>query len=358
MTLMTETLQPKIIDITISEGGFLVNQNLLPEQIADLVMQLKIANLSYVEVCNGMGIGTFRKGGPGLYDDKVLLEAARKAAPKLTYGIYVPPIRNSLLEMDRLMDLFEMARVKVNLGEVSLGLDHIKKLRSHKKKVLAQILRVHLSSPREVADIAKQLEDMGADIISITDNFGSMSPEDVKTYIETIKGHSKIPLGFQGHNNTWRAIANSIAALEAGAEWLDASLLGAGRGAGITPLEILVSLLHRKGLRKDIHLEALTLAAKWYAMPALHRIPMVTYMDLLFAKHKIDFYAPSLLENLADILEMDPEKFLLSLKDKVQRKGQIQDSDLREYLAKEKLDLDVVMDYLKTGELSLSEKGQ
>jgi phosphosulfolactate synthase (CoM biosynthesis protein A) len=346
---MTEIFQAKIVDITMSEGGFLVNQNLLPEQVAGLVQELESAHLSHVEICNGMGIGTFRKGGPGLYDDKVLLEAARKAAPKLTYCIYVPPYPYSLLEMDRLMDLFELARVKVNLGEVSHGFDHIKKLKSHNKKVLAQILRVHLSSPRDIADIAKQLEDVGADIISITDNFGSMSAEDVKRYIEEIKGHSKIPLGFQGRNNTWRATHNSIAALDAGAEWLDASLLGMGRGAGMTPLEILVSLLHRKGLRKDIHLEAITLAAKWHALSALHRIPMVTYMDLLFAKHKIDYYAPPLLESLAHILDMDSEKFLLSLKDKVQRKGQIQDSDLREYLAKEKLDYDVVLQYLKTG---------
>ena len=91
-----------------------------------------------------------------------------------------------------------------------------------------------------LADIAKSR----VPIFYLVDSFGSM-------YSETIDGLMKkyqawLPekeIGIHAHNNMQLAMSNTITALLAGATYLDATLLGMGRGAGNCPVEILIAFL-------------------------------------------------------------------------------------------------------------------
>ena len=78
-----------------------------------------------------------------------------------------------------------------------------------------------------------------------------------------------MPVGFHAHNNLGLSIANSIAALEAGARIIDGTAKGFGAGAGNAPLELLAAVLKRLGYetRLDLYraLDAAELAAKLFA---------------------------------------------------------------------------------------------
>ncbi len=84
-----------------------------------------------------------------------------------------------------------------------------------------------------------------------------------------------LKLGFHGHNNIQMALANSLAAIGEGAQYIDASYYGMGRGAGNTPLELLLPLINIKGksiasVVKAIqnHIEPLMDQFKWgYRVP-------------------------------------------------------------------------------------------
>jgi len=191
---MTSIPEPKIIDVTVSEGGFRVNHNLLPQQVADLARETQRSNLRYMEVCHGIGIGSYQIQQIGLCSDKELLLAAKEEAPDLKYCVYVPPLPHSLKELENLNELFDIGRVKVNIDDPLKSFDQIKKIKSYKKTVIAQLLRIHLKPPEQSADAAKKLEDLGADVLILTDNFGSMSPEEVGVYIDAVKSEVKIPL--------------------------------------------------------------------------------------------------------------------------------------------------------------------
>jgi len=61
-------------------------------------------------------------------------------------------------------------------------------------------------------------------------------------------------VGFHAHNNLGMAIANSVAAIHAGATIVDGCARGFGAGAGNTQLEVLVAVLERLGIPTGIDL--------------------------------------------------------------------------------------------------------
>lgn len=341
-----------LVDITLKEGGFPIFHRFLALQIENICRGLQQAGIQYSEISHGRGIGALDHGYPGLGNDDDWLKVAGLAAPQLKRIVYISTYDYSSVEkIESLSQLFDIGRVGVNIDEISKAEQKIQTLKKLGKTAIAQLLRVHAREVETARIAARELEAMGADIIYITDNFGSMSAEEVKTYLSEIKTKTKLPLGFQGRNNTGRAIENTLAALDAGAEWLDASLTGMGQGAGLASLEILASLLHERNLCRDIQLSGLSHTSKFFAQPAIRSLPYIGLLDLLSAKHKIDYYPQALLERLADILDMKLEDFLLELKKVKGERVQLREIDLRRYLAEHKLDFDVVAEFLKTGQI-------
>ena len=62
-----------------------------------------------------------------------------------------------------------------------------------------------------------------------------------------------MPVAFHGHNNLGLAVANALAAYQAGADEIDCCLMGMARSAGNIPLEIIVPLLQEQGEFKEIN---------------------------------------------------------------------------------------------------------
>jgi isopropylmalate/homocitrate/citramalate synthase len=85
----------------------------------------------------------------------------------------------------------------------------------------------------------------GADRVYCYDGFGVMIPEVVRYQVRRIRDYigPDIEIAFHCHNDFGLSTGNSIAAVQAGARVLDATINGIGNRAGITPLEELVTAL-------------------------------------------------------------------------------------------------------------------
>lgn len=100
------------------------------------------------------------------------------------------------------------------------------------------------------------------DVIYFADSNGNLTPDSVRNIAKEIRCGTSIELGFHAHDNIGLAMSNSIAAVEHGASFIDASLLGMGKGIGNLKLEKLVAYLIMIGSDKYSIVPLLQMARK------------------------------------------------------------------------------------------------
>jgi isopropylmalate/homocitrate/citramalate synthase len=119
--------------------------------------------------------------------------------------------------------------------------------------------------PGAVVELAGKLE---ADELVLADTIGVATPSAVRSLVGRVGALGK-PVGFHGHNTRNTGYANALAALEAGATVLDASIGGLGgcpyapRATGNIATEDLVYLLEGEGIETGVDLDALIEVSQW-----------------------------------------------------------------------------------------------
>ena len=126
------------------------------------------------------------------------------------------------------------------------------------------LMMAHMIPAEDLAQQAELMVSYGANCIYVTDSAGYMLPDDVSEKIGLLRSRfaAEIEIGFHGHHNLALGIANSLAAVEAGANRIDGSVAGFGAGAGNTPLEVFAAVCDRMGIITGVNLDAIMDAAR------------------------------------------------------------------------------------------------
>ena len=96
---------------------------------------------------------------------------------------------------------------------------------------------------RRLVDVAEVALGAGADRISLADTVGTWTPTACGTLVKRLGQELGCPVEVHCHDDLGLALANTLAAVEAGAAVVDASMLGIGERAGITDLFQLTTAL-------------------------------------------------------------------------------------------------------------------
>jgi 4-hydroxy 2-oxovalerate aldolase len=120
-------------------------------------------------------------------------------------------------------------------------------LKSLGYRVAVNLMQASEKSPDELRDAAELMKASDADMLYLADSFGSLTPTAVRPRVEAIASAFGRQIGFHAHDNLGLALANTLAAIEAGATIVDSSVRGMGRGAGNTRTEQLLAALARDG---------------------------------------------------------------------------------------------------------------
>jgi len=246
-----------LYDVTLRDGSHAIRHQLTKKQIETYAKLADSAGIRVVEVGHGIGLGASSlQIGKSLISDVEMLTIAKNNLPNSLLAVHVVPgyatvSKDISIAIDCGVDI---VRVAAQCTEADTTQQHISYVRSRGKQVYGGLMMSHMLSPEMLTEEALKMESYGAEGITILDSAGIFLPDDVSERISLLKRELKIPVGFHAHNNLGMAIANSLAAVKAGASILDGSIAGFGGGAGNASIELLVAVLQRQGYETGVDL--------------------------------------------------------------------------------------------------------
>jgi homocitrate synthase NifV len=251
-----------IIDSTLREGAQLFHAYFEMAEKKALVRKLLQTGVEEMEL-----------GWTGMKGIEELAGWVKGLKPTHTvFSIWAPCRKTSLEEA-----------VALGVGRVNMGMPvsdaHLRKRmglsRKSMHKRLAQTIRKGTSMGLEVSvgledisradpefalETARMAQEAGAFRIRLADTVGVWTPGHVQKLVGEFRKIKGIQLALHLHNDFGMATANAVTGLEAGAQWVDASVLGIGERSGIAVLEEVMSwaVLAASKARYDLkHLPAL-----------------------------------------------------------------------------------------------------
>jgi 4-hydroxy 2-oxovalerate aldolase len=140
----------------------------------------------------------------------------------------------------------DMIRLAVDPKNLKRAIDLAKEIK--KLKFLVSLNIMYMSKWKNQPEFLDNLKyaDGVADYLYMVDSYGGIYPAEVIETINIVKERINIPICFHGHNNMELAFINSLTAVENGAEMIDATITGIGRGAGNLKTELLMTALNSK----------------------------------------------------------------------------------------------------------------
>ncbi|MBC7172297.1 MAG: 4-hydroxy-2-oxovalerate aldolase, partial [Polyangiaceae bacterium] len=216
------------------------------------------AGVPMIQVTHGDGLAgaSVNYGFPAATDEEYLKAVVPKMKRAKISTLLLPGIGTvDQLRMAHGLGVSTMV-IATHCTEADVAEQHIGVAKKLGMDTVGFLMMAHMISPEELLTQASLMERYGANCIYITDSAGYMLPDHVTERVGLLRDRlsPETEVGFHGHHNLHMGIANSLAAIEAGASRIDGSTAGMGGGAGNTPLEAFVAVLERMGVTSGVDL--------------------------------------------------------------------------------------------------------
>lgn len=239
-------------DMSLRDGMHAKRHQISLDEMVNIATGLDEAGMPLIEVTHGDGLGgaSLNYGFPAHSDEEYLGAVIPKMKQAKVSALLLPGIGT----VDHLLMAKDLGvsciRVATHCTEADVSQQHIAKAAELGLDTVGFLMMAHMVPAAKLIEQAKLMESYGANCIYCTDSAGYMLPEEVTAKIGALRQalQPQTELGFHGHHNLGMGIANSLAAIRAGAKRIDGSVAGLGAGAGNTPLEVFVAVLERMGV--------------------------------------------------------------------------------------------------------------
>jgi 4-hydroxy-2-oxovalerate/4-hydroxy-2-oxohexanoate aldolase len=245
------------------------------DQMISISKGLDDAGIPLIEVTHGDGLGgaSVNYGFPAHSDEEYLTACVKAVKTAKVSALLLPGI-GTIDHLKMAVDCgVTTIRVATHCTEADVSEQHIGMASSMGVDTVGFLMMAHMVEPEQLLHQALLMESYGANCIYCTDSAGYMLPDHVSDRIALLRQELKpgTELGFHGHHNMGMGVANSLAAIEAGANRIDGSAAGLGAGAGNTPLEVFVAVLDRMGAKTGVDLYKIMDVAEDLVTPLMDR---------------------------------------------------------------------------------------
>ncbi|MFW6133247.1 MAG: aldolase catalytic domain-containing protein [Planctomycetota bacterium] len=240
----------KVVDCTIRDGGLTNNSKFTLETVRAAYNAACRAGIDYVELGyrNSREMFSPDEYGPWRFcDDSQLAEVTEGIDPGATKLAVMMDAHKStaddiLPHEDSPVDLI---RVATYVKDVDKAVHVARAAHDRGYETTVNIMAISREGGPTLDEALQQIEaETNALAVYVVDSYGALYSEEVHFLIERYKMFIKTKeVGVHMHNNQQLAFANTIEGVIKGANFLDGTLYGLGRGAGNCPTELLLGFL-------------------------------------------------------------------------------------------------------------------
>jgi 4-hydroxy 2-oxovalerate aldolase len=246
---MKKNLKINILDCTLRDGGYYNNWDFSRQLTQNYINKIHASGVRNIE----LGFRALKKGrvkGPNWYTSDTFINSF-KIPKEINIGVMVNvfEITSSSLGLEKTVNLLfkkaestkvRFVRLASHLKEINSAFKIMKILKSKGYLVAVNLMQISEHSKKKVIEIGKKAEKYKPDILYFADSLGSMDENKIKEVLDNLRVYWKGEIGVHAHDNLSKALSNSLFALKNGVNWVDATVLGMGRGPGNVKVEELI----------------------------------------------------------------------------------------------------------------------
>lgn len=267
----------KLHDMCLRDGMHSMRHQITLDQMVDIASGLDDAGVPLIQVTHGDGLGgSSLNYGRGLHTDREYISAVAEVVKNATISVLHVPGIGTLDELRMAADCGAgCVHVASHCTEANVTEQHIGLGRELGLDTVGFLMMAHMTSTDHLVEQALLMEGYGATTIYCVDSAGYMLPDDVTARIGGLRTalEDATEIGFHAHHNLGMGVANSLAAVAAGADRIDGSAAGLGAGAGNTPLELMAAVSERMGIETGVDLFKLMDVAEDRVLPIMPQPP-------------------------------------------------------------------------------------
>ena len=242
----------KVVDCTIRDGGLMNDHRFTDEVVKAVYTACCEAGVDYMEIGYKANDRLYSKDKFGKWkfcaeDDIRRIVGDAPGGTKLSvmadaercdYHTDIPAKAQSVVDL---------VRVACYINQIPTAIDMVKDAHDKGYETTVNLMAVSTVPEAELCRALELLAASPVDVLYVVDSFGSLYSEQVTYLVELFKRHIHRPgleIGMHAHNNQQLAFGNTIEAIIRGANRVDASIAGLGRGAGNCQMELILGFLH------------------------------------------------------------------------------------------------------------------
>ncbi len=245
----------KVLDCTIRDGGLINQSRFTDAQVSAVYRACLAAGVDYMEIGYKNDPAAFPRAqyGPWRHCEEedmrrvtgdhtsaatgLKLAAMADAGGKSDWKHQIIPCKDSVLDV---------IRVACYVHQISEAVEMVEHCAALGYETTLNIMAISVAAEKEIDQALEIAAKSPADTVVVVDSYGNLYREQIdhliRKYMNAVEGTGK-EVGMHAHNNLQLAFANTIEAIILGANRVDATMMGLGRGAGNCPMEILLGFL-------------------------------------------------------------------------------------------------------------------